>query len=125
MHLEEYSEKSFVIRGENSKEYKERLKELGGKWNANLKDGGGWIFSIKHKDVVEKWLEDLDTNKIIDLHIIDYSEKSFVVRGDSTKDYKERLKELGGKWNANLKDGGGWIFSNNNREKVNDWITAL
>ena len=52
------------------------------------------------------------------MNIEEYSEKSFVVLGD-TKPHKEILKELGGKWNSKLKEGKkGWIFSNKNREKV-------
>ncbi len=55
------------------------------------------------------------------LNITSYSEKSFVIRGD-TKLYKEKIKELGGKWNRNLKGGPGWIFSNNKRPIVDNWI---
>ena len=44
------------------------------------------------------------------LNINEYSEKAFVVRGD-TKPYKDQLLNRGGKWNPNLKGGAGWIFS--------------
>ena len=37
-------------------------------------------------------------------------EKSLVLMGD-TKPFKETIKEMGGKWNANLKCGPGWIFA--------------
>ena len=50
-----------------------------------------------------------------------YSEKSFVVRGE-TKEHKTQLSELGGKWNSRLKGGAGWIFPNNLRENVENWI---
>lgn len=52
-----------------------------------------------------------------DLSCVDYSEKAIVVRGN-TKEYKEELKKLGGKFNANLKDGAGWIFPKKNEDKV-------
>ena len=39
-----------------------------------------------------------------------YSEKSFVVKGETT-DIKETMKSLGGKWNSRLKCGPAWIFS--------------
>lgn len=52
----------------------------------------------------------------------EYSEKAIVVRGD-TKDYKEELKQLGGKYNANLRDGAGWIFSKKSQDKVNEFIS--
>ena len=134
--MSDYSEKSFVVRG-NTKEYKDKLKELGGKWNSNLTNGGGWIFSKKHKNDVEQFIT--INNKLADDYIIEsadegtstkeiilksYSEKSFVVRGD-TKPHKDKLKELGGKWNSNLTDGGGWIFSNTKKEKVEEWIATL
>ena len=35
VYIEEYSPKSFVVRGE-TKEYKEALKALGGKWNSSF-----------------------------------------------------------------------------------------
>jgi len=52
-----------------------------------------------------------------DLEVTDYSEKAIVVRGD-TKMYKEQLKTLGGKYNANLRDGPGWIFPKKFEDKV-------
>ena len=130
--IDTYSDKSFVIRGEETKEYKDKLKDLGGKWNSNLKDGGGWIFSNNNKNKVQDWIDevtfvqekDID-NKKYDLKLQIYSEKSFVVRGDDTKNQKDKLKDLGGKWNSNLKDGGGWIFSNNNKNKVQEWLKSL
>ena len=42
--------------------------------------------------------------------IIDYSEKSVAVVGD-TKNIKESLKEIGGVFNPRLRCGAGWIFS--------------
>jgi hypothetical protein len=44
MNIQQYSDKSFVIIGSDTKEHKEKIKAIGGKWNANLKCGGGWIF---------------------------------------------------------------------------------
>ena len=49
-----YSDKSIVVRG-NTELYREHLKQIGGRWNAHLKDGlgGGWIFPKKKEaDVV-------------------------------------------------------------------------
>lgn len=43
------------------------------------------------------------------VQIVDYSEKSFAVIGD-TKPIKDKLKELGGKFNFRLTCGAGWIF---------------
>jgi len=68
-----------------------------------------------------KKLEYIDEKLQKNLNITSYSEKSFVIRGD-TKIYKEKIKELGGKWNRNLKGGPGWIFSNNKRTIIDNWI---
>lgn len=56
-----------------------------------------------------------------DLTIVDYSEKAFAVIG-ATKEYKERLKELNGKFNKYLKCGAGWIFSKKQLEPVKEFI---
>ena len=58
------------------------------------------------------------------MNIEDYTDKSFVVFGE-TKNYKDALKELGGKYNSNLKVGPGWIFSKANREKVENWFNSV
>jgi hypothetical protein len=58
-----------------------------------------------------------------DLTVEDYTEKSIVVRGN-TQEYKTQLASLGGKWNANLRGGGGWIFSKKSEDKVLEFISA-
>ena len=55
------------------------------------------------------------------IRIQNYSDKSFAVYGD-TKEFKEVLKQLGGKWNRKLSGGPGWIFPNNCRDDVNKWF---
>ena len=63
------------------------------------------------------------------VRIIPYTEKSFVVVGD-TKPHKDSIKNLGGKWNASLtnKETGekfmGWIFFLNKgkQNEVQNWI---
>jgi hypothetical protein len=56
-----------------------------------------------------------------DLSCTDYSEKAIVVRGN-TKEYKDQLKSLGGKFNANLRDGAGWIFPKKDEDKVLSFV---
>lgn len=51
--------------------------------------------------------------------IENYSEKAFVIRGD-TRPMKEQLKEGGAKWNPSLRGGAGWIIS-----KKSDYIDLL
>jgi hypothetical protein len=61
------------------------------------------------------------------LMIQEYSEKTFVVRGD-TRPYKETLKKLGGKWNSRLSEKnsndkfGAWLYFNSKRSDVDKWF---
>lgn len=48
--------------------------------------------------------------KTTGIQLIDYSEKAVAVIGE-TRDYAEKLKALGGRFNGKLKCGAGWIFS--------------
>lgn len=56
------------------------------------------------------------------MEIQDYSEKSIVVFGDKTKEYKDGLRELGGKFNMRLSVGPGWIFPKTERERVEKFV---
>lgn len=51
------------------------------------------------------------------IQIVDYSEKAIAVIGD-TKAIKDKLKELGGKFNFRLSCGAGWIFKKSDLSKV-------
>lgn len=57
------------------------------------------------------------------LQVLDYSEKAVVVIGD-TKNIKEQLKELGGRFNARLSCGAGWIFSAKKRADVESLVNG-
>lgn len=48
--------------------------------------------------------------------ITNYTEKSILVKGD-TKPIKDKLKEIGGRYNQTL---GGWIFSKTKKSNVED-----
>ena len=51
--LEEYTDRSVVVRGE-TRQYKEDLKKLGGKYNSRLRGEPGWIFpKSKQNDIVK------------------------------------------------------------------------
>jgi hypothetical protein len=63
----------------------------------------------------------MSSNKI---EIIDYTERSFAVIGEDTKLYKEQLKTLGGRYNASLKCGAGWIFSKKALDSVQDFVDS-
>lgn len=55
------------------------------------------------------------------INLESYSEKSFVLRGD-TRPYKDYIKKLGGKWAPNLQDGCGWLFPKTKQDTVSKWI---
>lgn len=65
--------------------------------------------------------EPLEASNIEGLEIVEYSEKAIAVFGE-TKEIKDQLKELGGKFNPALKYNGekraGWIFSKKQADKV-------
>jgi hypothetical protein len=55
------------------------------------------------------------------LRIVEYSDRSIAVYGD-TKEYKDKLKELGGKFNSNLREGAGWIFPKMKESAVREFV---
>jgi hypothetical protein len=55
---------------------------------------------------------------IIDINLEQYSEKCFILTGNTIK-HKQDIKELGGKWNPSLK---AWIFPNMKREVIDKWL---
>ena len=57
--------------------------------------------------------------------IVDYSDKSFVLTGD-TKIYKDEIKRMNGRWNPFLKEKGikqGWVFRNADKGIVSQWLS--
>ena len=56
--IKDYSAYSFVVYGD-TKVHKDRLKELGGRYNGKLSVGPGWVFSLDKKDVVQEWYDNL------------------------------------------------------------------
>ncbi len=67
-----------------------------------------------HKRLARKSVtnDDLRTTVEVgtDLYILNYTERSFVVMGD-TLNHSNALVTLGGKYNTNLRIGNGWIFA--------------
>lgn len=53
IYVEKYTDQSVVVRGE-TRQYKEDLKKLGGKYNSRLRGESGWIFpKSKQNDIVK------------------------------------------------------------------------
>jgi hypothetical protein len=51
------------------------------------------------------------------MEVAEYSPYSLVVTGD-TKKFKDKLKDIGGKYNGKLSVGPGWIFPKKDLEKL-------
>lgn len=64
------------------------------------------------------------TVKAEGVKIVDYSEKSFAIIGD-TKSIKETIKELGGRFNRNLTCGPGWIFQKSKLDAVKQRLSLI
>ena len=54
--IEQYSERSIVVRGDTRK-YKEDLKKLGGKYNSRLRGEPGWIFPKTKEDDINSFIK--------------------------------------------------------------------
>jgi hypothetical protein len=59
--LENYSEKAILLKGDKTKEFKENIKSLGGKWNSTLK---GWIFPKTKEAEVKKFIDQVNTGDL-------------------------------------------------------------
>ena len=77
-----------------------------------------------------EWLSEKEFNDVKQacgdgpiIRIVDYSERSFAVVGD-TKPMKDAMKKMGGTFNRRLKCGEGWIFSIAKREAVEKFIAS-
>lgn len=61
VYIQEYSAKSFVVRGD-TQPHKEELRNLGGKWGNSFTDKesgekfGAWLFWTAKKPELEKWI---------------------------------------------------------------------
>lgn len=69
-----------------------------------------WISREEWNDIIEAVAAEAVPEDAPKFQIIDYSEKAIAVIGD-TRDIKDKLKELGGRFNPRLSCGAGWIFS--------------
>ena len=76
-----------------------------------------WISEEEFNDIVEASAAESLPEDAQRFQIIDYSEKAIAVIGD-TRDIKDKLKNLGGRFNPKLSCGAGWIFSKKQRAEV-------
>lgn len=52
-----------------------------------------------------------------------YNQKQYAVRGDR-KVYEKIIKDLGGRWNARMRGGPGWLISQTQKEKLQKLVDA-
>lgn len=64
--ISEYSDRCFVLRGDDTKKIKEDLMDIGGKFNSSLNGGPGWIVGKR----TEKKLMELLSEKSIKIQKI-------------------------------------------------------
>jgi len=78
--------------------------------------------SITPKQATSTEKEKIEEIRKDKVYIEDYEKdgqvRSFLVKGDTTP-IKEKLKELGGRWNGSL---GGWIFSKNQEDTIANFL---
>lgn len=103
--MEQYN---YGIEGANSYAYN---------YGRSVKDMIHWLArSIDWQEVASKQ-EKKHLAACGDFEILDYSDKSFAVVGD-TKSIKDDLKRLGGRFNFRLSCGAGWIFPKSKMDDV-------
>lgn len=59
LEVKDYSERAIVVIGE-TKEFKDSLKQLGGRYNKFLSCGEGWVFSRRWIDDVQKFVNEVN-----------------------------------------------------------------
>lgn len=127
----------------DEKKYLEQIKDIKKESNSNeyfIKVGSQWYESTGYPvDLYEykiidnlseekstKDTKDYDVEQTIsyNLKIVDYSESSIVVIGD-TKPFKETLKAMGGYFSTKFLCGTGWMFNKNKRNEVENFINKV
>ena len=83
---------------------------------------GNWEKPFKYNPDYKKGKKQIKTNtQIKDFEIVDYSDKAIAVFSN-TKEIKDKLKSLGGRFNPHLKRKGekvaGWIFKKEAKEQL-------
>lgn len=80
----------------------------------------GVQFDTRIKPEIQAKIEDeIEVVEVVsgEVQIIQYSEKAIAVIGD-TKPIKDKLKELGGRFNFRLSCGAGWVFPKSKLEQI-------
>lgn len=62
--VEQYSDKSFVLRGGGTRQYKSLWLQYGGKFNPRLQGGAGYIFSMGKFQAIENLLKQIQAGQL-------------------------------------------------------------
>lgn len=86
------------------------------------------ISRAEFNDVITAWKESKEEAERPEtpgerLELVGYSEKAVAVIGD-TKDYREQLKAMGGRFNARLTCGPGWVFTRRKEAELREFIAG-
>lgn len=76
-----------------------------------------WLSKEEFNDIIEAVAAESVPEDAPRFQVIDYSEKAIAVVGD-TRDIKDKLKAMGGRFNPRLSCGAGWVFSKRKRAEV-------
>ena len=98
----EYTPKSFILYGEDTKKYKDTIRNiLKGKWNGNLKHGPvqqAWIFPLKQMTTVKEWIKNPNNINIID------NQQQQQQQDDGTICEEQKKKYLSNQFNISIDD---------------------
>ena len=83
---------------------------------------GDWLSREEFEDIITAMREEEEENAPA-FTIIDYSEKAIALIGD-TRQLKEQLKQIGGRFNPRLTCGAGWVFPKSTESKVRALIAG-
>ena len=140
--IPEFAERRTYNEAHETHPTREQLSDLLSKvWNADLPENTKRYandycdYRINARDLAHNWLHSVDLTKKVEtiqakektaqttakLQIVDYSEKAIAVIGE-TKDVKDELKELGGRFNPRLSCGAGWIFSKKKENEIREYF---
>jgi hypothetical protein len=91
MQVQDYTEKSIVVFGDKTKEYKDGIKALGGKFNMKLSVGPGWVLPKTKKEEVEKYVVECLAGKVPEAR---QTEQKFEFKPQTTYNFKDNSKNM-------------------------------
>jgi len=134
-----YTAKNYTIQG-REKDFRENRIYISGNDLSNIKSDRrgdkttkkvvtGWVKLEQEKTEPQKTTieqpQKTEAKQIVkNIQVVDYSDKAIAIIGD-TKPIKDKLKDLGGRFNFRLTCGAGWIFPKTKRENLELLINKL